>query len=156
LDVSLLAPEPHGGFEIESNFSADGVPREGAACNWTAGSASLLRVDCGVQLDAGDVAGDLLATVSLGVFNRRLPSRSILGVATQCLSVSRTIFSPGGEVCVEPTERIPLYYANESGAVLEASNYADNFEASAFSVDLVARMSASATFAASRSDLELP
>lgn len=156
LDFSVLAPEPHGGFEIESNFSDKGVPRDGVACNWVMRDASLVNVNCGVALDAGGLASDLISTASIGFADRQLPPRSVLGINARCLGINSTALGLSGEICLEPDRQIPLYYANGSGDVLIATSFALDTESSAFASDLVTRTPILSGGLVSRDALELP
>ena len=155
LDFLLSAPTLHGGFEIESKFSDKGFPRDGMACNWSAADADRVTANCGVALDAGELANDLISTASLGLADRMLPPRSILDVSAQCYGVEPTALSPGGEVCLEPNGRVPLYYANESGDVLVASDYAMGIETSVFTRDLAAHLPSVPTVV-TKETLEIP
>lgn len=156
LDYSLSAPEPHGGFEIVTKFSEKAFPVDYSACNWVARDASVLTIDCGVSLDVGGIADNLRSAIVLGVSDRALPARPVLGISTQCIGLKHTLVGNGGEICLDPTRHIPLYYANDSGEELVASTYNVNAEESAFSADLVTRLAASRVAAEPSSTLELP
>ena len=157
LDFFLAAPTPRGAFAIDTKFRDGRFVGEEFYCNWIPRDADRLSVDCTPDPhDAPSVKRELLPTISYGFIDRRLPVRSVIGISAECYAVEASITSVGGEICVEPTRHIPLYYASESGTVLEASRYATDAGASTFSSDLVLRVGAMSPTVLSRSDLELP
>ena len=157
LDFFLLAPTPRGGFAIDAKFHDGNFPGKRFFCNWIPRDADLLSVDCTPDTrDEPAVKHELLPTISYGVIDHRLPARSVIGISAQCYGVETSIASVGGEICVEPTQHIPLYYASELGTVLEASQYTTDAAAATFSPDLVLRVGERGPAILSREALELP
>jgi len=158
LDFFLLAPTPRGGVAIAIKFHDGNFPGADFYCNWIPRDADLLSVDCTPDPhDAPAVSRELLPTIYYGLIDRRLPDRSVIGISAQCYAVEKSLAPVDGEICVEPTRHIPLYYASDSGTVLEASRYTTDAGAATFSSDLVLRLGAmSPTVLSSRSGLELP
>lgn len=156
LDFSLSAPTLRGGFAIDTKFR-DGFLGSEFYCDWVPRDADLLSVDCTPDPhDAPSVKHEFLPTISYGFIDRRLPARSVIGISAQCYGVEKSIASVGGEICVEPNQHIPLYYASELGTVLEASRYTTDAAASTFSPDLVLRVGERGPAVLSRRDLEVP
>ncbi len=157
IDFWVSGPTSRGGFGIDTEFDAGNFPGSLFYCDWVPRDADLVSVDCLADPHGGPpVKHEFLPTISYGFIDRRLPARSVIGVSAQCYGVEKGITSVGGEICVEPTRHIPLYYASESGTVLEASRYATDAGASTFSSDLVLRVGGMSPTVLSRSDLELP
>ena len=157
IDFWVSGPTAHGGFEIDTEFDDKNFPGSLFYCDWVPGDGDLLSVDCLADPHGGlPVKHELLPTISYGSIDRRLSARSVIGISAQCYGIEESITSVGGEICVEPIQHIPLYYASESGTVLEASRYVTDTESSTFSPDLVMRVGGMSPTQLSRSNLELP